>query len=228
MQYSFIQLIANHLSNIPLPRNPDGFCRECGGPLEISTATAAEGKYKDTWVDEGIIVFKNSPYICPACSKLTGNPARATVIPPKGCVMWANLEDCFPKPAIEINWSSQKLKRDDFYPTKLTLLDFLNNIPEPPFGLVINTGTQNNKHFLRYVPLSYSKKMITALLIGDYKYAQFNTDSLRKAITKGIEKDVQNSNSKLRKEQIKEIAKDLNLTPAEIVVFRNSLKAYER
>lgn len=38
-QYSYAQLYANKVLDIPLPMDADdGYCRECGGPIQTGTA----------------------------------------------------------------------------------------------------------------------------------------------------------------------------------------------
>jgi hypothetical protein len=178
---TFIQLFMHHTSNVPLPQNPDDFCRECAGPLRRASATLPEQKYKDTWVDEGIILFKNSDYICPACSAANGNPIRSTIIPAKGKVLWASQNDFFPK-CVGVDWKDKNISRQQLYQTEQSLEDFLCNVPDPPFGLVIGSGGGNNKHFMRYVPMCYSTETITAILMGGFEYVTFRVGKLIEAL----------------------------------------------
>lgn len=239
IEYSFIQLVNYHLSQVPLPKNPDGICRECGGPLEtqksvlgipkIATKKLNVGKYGDTWVDEGLIAFRDSQYVCPACALAQGNAARVMIMPYPGCVMWTSLTRCFPHLEKPVDWSDQNITRASLYPESQTLADFLHNLPEPPFGLVIGSGADNKKHFMRHVPLSYGTKQISAIMMGGHEYVSFRSAPLSSALDLAIAEDIANiKNYKERNEKLAQISEKFILREQEKILLRRGLFPYEQ
>ncbi len=220
---SFTQLFAQHLFNIPLPARSDCWCRECGGPIEKEQAIQKE--YGPSWVDEGIIPFTGSHVVCPACMELSrGSTTRSIILPERGSVSIASLSMVHPKPGPWLRAfteNDQSVKKEEVYPESITLIEFLENILpnlEVPFGVVyLEQGSNNKKHFLRYVPVNYDKHTINIYVMPSFTYANIQPEKFLAAYHDSLEL-VSLSPAKLR-EAYKPIAEkhNLNITEARVL-----------
>lgn len=220
---SFTQLFAQHLFNTPLPARSDCWCRECGGPIEKEQAIQKE--YGPSWVDEGIIPFTGSHVVCPACMELSrGSTTRSIILPERGSVSIASLSMVHPKPGPWLRAfteNDQSVKKEEVYPESITLIEFLENILpnlEVPFGVVYSEqGSNNKKHFLRYVPVNYDKHTINIYVMPSFTYANIQPEKFLAAYHDSLEL-VSLSPAKLR-EAYKPIAEkhNLNITEARVL-----------
>ena len=212
--YSAPQLIAANMFEIPLPSRADIWCRECGGPINKEQAVIK--KYPKTWVDEGLITFPMSKHVCPACIELAkGSTTRSITLPPAGTVMIISSSINHPGRGQWLRaYSGDRLvKKEEIYPEPISLIDFLENIlPDlkPPFGIVFSeTGSNNQKHYLRYVPLNYNNHIVTMFIMPGFTYAEIRVAKFLEAYY-GIREIIDLSPKKMR-EAFQEKAKEYKL-----------------
>ncbi len=190
---SFAQLFAQHLFGTPLPARTDCWCRECGGPIEQEMAVQKE--YGTSWVDEGIIPYTGSPFVCPSCIELSrGSTTRSIVLPPQGSVLIASPSIVHPKPGPWLRAftkNDKSVKKEEVYPESISLIEFLENILpriEAPFGIIYSErGSNNKKHFLRYVPVNYDKHNIDIYVMPTFTYASIRPEIFLTAYYDSIE-----------------------------------------
>jgi len=180
---TFTQLIGSHVFNIPLPAKAEAWCRECGGPIEARHAVRK--KYSDSWVDEGLIAYSDSREVCPACVELSkGSTTRSLTIPGKGKVMIVSPSLIHPnvKSWVRACTGGRNVKKAEVYRETITLIEFLENILpdiELPFGIVYcEGGNDKKKHYLRYVPLNYSKNEIAIYVMHSFTYASIRPEKI--------------------------------------------------
>jgi hypothetical protein len=219
---SFAQLFAQHLFGTPLPARTDCWCRECGGPIEQEMAVQKE--YGTSWVDEGIIPYTGSPFVCPSCIELSrGSTTRSIVLPPQGSVLIASPSIVHPKPGPWLRAftkNDKSVKKEEVYPESISLIEFLENILpriEVPFGIIYSEqqGGKNRKHFLRYVPVNYDKHNIDIYVMPTFTYASIQPDRFLAAYYDSIEL-VNLAPAKLR-EAFKAEKHDLDITEARML-----------
>lgn len=237
MQVSFTQLIGANALGIPLPAKTDTWCRECGGPIEKEKAIQKE--YGPSWVDEGIITFTGSFDVCPACLELAkGSTTRSTTVPIQGAVMIASPSLIHPDKDswIRAFTGGNTVKKEEVYKKSITIIDFLENILpnlDLPFGVVYSErGSNNKKHYLRYVPLNYDKQNLTIYVMPTLNYASIRPEIFLAAYYDSIEL-VDLTPVKLR-EAFKSKAEkhELNITEAQMLyrylyTLKNKNKAEE-
>jgi hypothetical protein len=219
---SFAQLFAQHLFGTPLPARTDCWCRECGGPIEQEMAVQKE--YGTSWVDEGIIPYTGSPFVCPSCIELSrDSTTRSIVLPPQGSVLIASPSIVHPKPGPWLRAftkNDKSVKKEEVYPESISLIEFLENILpriEVPFGIIYSEqqGGKNRKHFLRYVPVNYDKHNIDIYVMPTFTYASIQPDRFLAAYYDSIEL-VNLAPAKLR-EAFKAEKHDLDITEARML-----------
>jgi len=243
--YTFSQLYANHVLNVPLPTGETiGYCRECGGPV----STPSTAWYGDSWADEGLIPYPASPYICPACKALSkGSRTRVNMLPPYGSVLVVTPDWTCPTPDLLRHCHPIDGKeggvgtRARVYQYALSFKDALANYRSypTPFGIVIGAGGKGEKYFARAVPLNYSHgEILYVYLAPGYTTATIRPERILDA-ARDAEPRIPDallingkpaSKTKARAlfyQFIAKIAKERGLTESEHFVLRGLLHKYD-
>jgi hypothetical protein len=230
---------------MPLPLDSeDGFCRECGGPIQ--GGTGVDKKYQDSWVDEGLIVFKEGKFVCPSCEVLAkGSTSRSVAAPPYGHTLIISAKGTWPSPEkMQLCYDLKKtkahagkMKPKEFIhqdsPTVLNMIRMIPDIPIP-FGIVIGNAGKNERHFFRSVPLNYNHDSVVALMLPEYEHVFFRWKSILKALANMDETYTKEKEESMTKKQLfqlkmkteKDIITECCLTATEAKVFSLCSRLY--
>jgi len=230
--YSFAQLIGEKALGIPISKKADCWCRECGGL--ISKENAVKKEYPETWVDEGLITYSDSRWVCPACVKLTkGSTSRTNLMPHVGAVMVVSPSFIHPKAEVwEKALIDRNTKKEDVYTNTITLVEFLQDILpkiEIPFGVVCTEVTsKNRKHFIRVVPLNYTKQEIMICVMPNFHFISIRPEIFLQAFRDSLEITKLTDPKMQQAFKERNYSQEFGLSKAEIFMLYQQLKDYKK
>jgi len=206
---------------------PVNVCRECGGGI-FSPAESVSFDGGNSWVDEGIIAITryNHNNICQECATLkTKSVARTLIYPSKfGTVVFASPGMSHPDIS-DVKTMLQTCKKVPYPP--VTIWSFIHEAYpaiEPPFGVAVNIdpSKQNQKHYMRYIPLNYHKNGIIKVLAMPYfEYGEIRTEPFILAVEEILE---EKPSGRQRSKKIEELKNKFKLNWLE----SRLLVAYEK